>query len=162
PRTLAQIGLAEQALGRWVIAETHVARALEATADPWIAKHRTALDGALAIIRQHLGSLEVVADVSGAEILVDGRAVGTLPLRAPLRLVAGSATLEVRAAGYQPVVRPLLIPAGGLARESVELTPRALATAPPVAAPAPEKISTPMPLRKKLGFIGLGASVLLA
>src|SRR5262245_38202257 len=36
PRALAQMGVAEQALGRWVDAEVHVERALQASSDGWI------------------------------------------------------------------------------------------------------------------------------
>src|SRR4051812_16131890 len=36
PRAIAQIGLAEQALGRWVDAETHLEAALGSKTDAWI------------------------------------------------------------------------------------------------------------------------------
>src|SRR5260221_25029 len=44
PRAVAQIGLAEQALGRWADAEAHLLTALEAVSDPWIDKYRTPLE----------------------------------------------------------------------------------------------------------------------
>src|SRR5437868_5098645 len=44
PRALAQMGLAEQALSRWVDAESHLGRALEIAEDAWIAKYRTTLE----------------------------------------------------------------------------------------------------------------------
>src|SRR3982751_2270792 len=36
PRAAAQIGLAEQALGRWLDADGHLRAALAAPSDPWI------------------------------------------------------------------------------------------------------------------------------
>src|SRR5262245_3460612 len=40
PRAKAQMGFAEQALGRWVPAYEHLQASLQATADPWIGKNR--------------------------------------------------------------------------------------------------------------------------
>src|SRR5262245_713516 len=39
PRSAAQLGFAEQALGRWSDAEVHVAEALRAGDDPWVRKN---------------------------------------------------------------------------------------------------------------------------
>src|SRR5689334_843537 len=56
PRTRAQIGFAEQALGQWIEAEADLTTALESREDSWIASHVDALQTALTAIRQHLGS----------------------------------------------------------------------------------------------------------
>src|SRR5581483_9001377 len=79
PRVTAQVGLAEDALGRWVDAESHLTAAVGATDDFWIARHHSALVGALATVRQHLGTLEIRGP-AGAMVSVGGRPVGTLPL----------------------------------------------------------------------------------
>jgi tetratricopeptide (TPR) repeat protein len=50
---LAQMGLAEQALGHWADAESHVRAALAAQGDAWIDRHREALQAAYAVIREH-------------------------------------------------------------------------------------------------------------
>src|SRR5688572_26126191 len=55
PRAMAQIGLAEQALGRWIDADLHLGEALSAGDDPWIVKNRGALEGARALVEKHLG-----------------------------------------------------------------------------------------------------------
>src|SRR5437868_3732788 len=47
PRVTAQIALAEQALGMWVEAESHMREALASAQDPWVAKNRAVLEGAL-------------------------------------------------------------------------------------------------------------------
>ena len=121
PRALAQRALAEQALGDWAQAEAHLKEALAAVDDPWIARHRPALEGALAVIGEHLGYLQVNGGVAGAELRLDGQLVGTLPLGAPLRVVTGRPLLEVTLAGYYPVRREIAIKAGSLSTESIEL-----------------------------------------
>ena len=50
-RALAQMGLAEQALGQWRNAEIHLSAALQTANDPWIRRRRSALIRALAFVR---------------------------------------------------------------------------------------------------------------
>ena len=135
-RSLAQIALAEHALGRWVDAETHLTEALRHTDDRWVARNQKLLRQSLEKIQGHTGSLEISGAVAGADILVNNEKVGTFPMP-PVLLPAGSVALEIRARGYLPLVRTLLIPARGLAREQVVL----------VAAPAPASnpIDVPRP-----------------
>ncbi len=48
-----------------------------------------------------LGAVSVLADISGAQVVLDGRAVGRTPLARPIdRLPLGTHRLEVRAPGY--------------------------------------------------------------
>jgi len=124
PRALAQMALAEQALGRWVVAEANLGRALRSVQDPWIMKNRAALDGALVTIARHLGDLEVAGGTAGAEVLLDGEGVGTLPLQGPLRAEVGTRTLEIKRDGYYPVSRMVTIASDEPARVSVEMKPR--------------------------------------
>lgn len=150
PRTLAQIALAEQALGRWVQAELHLTEALRAATNKWIAANTKTLSRALEDIRSRLGSLDIRQGPPGAEVRLDGLLVGTLPLRAPLRAVAGTVALEVTAPGFFPVQRTVVVPANGMARENLELVrvadrpsvPDAVATTNGI----PVEPSSPMPL----------------
>jgi hypothetical protein len=130
PRSLAQIALAEQALGRWLEAESHLTEALTHTQESWISHNRKHLDQALNDIQGHLGSLELSGDAKEGTVKVDGVQVATLPLTAPLRAPAGSIALEVQAAGYLPIVRTVVVPARGLAREQLAF----------VAVPAPKPL----------------------
>lgn len=120
PRARAQVALAEQALGMWVAAETDLVAALASEADPWIAKNRAALDGALGVIRRHIGSLEV-RGADGAEIFVDGAPVGVASAGASFRVEAGRRTLEARSKGHHATTRSVEVPAGGVARETISL-----------------------------------------
>src|SRR5947207_3328551 len=89
PRSAAQLGFAEQALGMWVEAESHLAEARAADEDPWIKEHRNLLDESIGFVRAHLGLVEVETNVPAAEVLVDGRPAGRTPLGSPLRVAIG-------------------------------------------------------------------------
>jgi hypothetical protein len=121
PRSTAQIALAEQALGMWVLAEAHLSAALEAKNDTWVEKHRGVLEGALATIQKHVGALEVRVNVAQAEVFVDGALVGTLPRSTPIRVETGPRQVEVRAVGYYPVSRAVSVSVEGMARETFSL-----------------------------------------
>jgi hypothetical protein len=112
PRSAGQLGLAEQALGRWEDAERHVSEALHATDDAWVSKNQATLAGALGIIQEHLGRIEVTGDPEGAEVSVNGRPAGKLPLADAVPVSAGEVDVDLRAPGYTPAQRTLTIVAG--------------------------------------------------
>jgi hypothetical protein len=120
PRALGQAGLAAHSLGLWVDTERYLLSALEGSDDPWIAQNRATLDAMLAEAVSRLGTFELVGGAAGAEVRLSGQLLGTLPL-APVRLVAGSFILEVRAPGFYPVSRPVTIPPQRMVRESLEM-----------------------------------------
>src|SRR4029077_15141616 len=76
-RALAQVALAEQALGHWTDAEGHLTEAMRRDQEPWIARNMRLLRQALADIQPHLGSLELSGGAGGAEVLINGAHVGT-------------------------------------------------------------------------------------
>ncbi len=112
PRAAGQLGLAEQALGRWEDAERHVGEALHATGDAWVVKNRAILDEALGAIQGHLARVEVIGDPEGADVSVNGRVVGKLPLQSAVRVSAGEVEVELHASGYVPMQRTLTIVGG--------------------------------------------------
>lgn len=124
-RALAQIALAEQAIGRWVESELHLKGALGLRDEAWIAKNRPLLESALKDISSHLGALELAANVSGAVIKVNGVVRGRSPLREPLRVPSGTVTVELEAEGYFPLARSVVVMSGGRARESLSMVPAA-------------------------------------
>jgi hypothetical protein len=120
PRAKAQIGLAEQAIGRWADAERDLGEAMAVGSDPWIAKQHSVLGEALNVIRRHVGSLTVKGEPAGAVVEMDGEAVGVLPL--PDRHVtAGEVVVTVRASGYVSVTRKVSVTPGELAAEVFHL-----------------------------------------
>lgn len=120
PRVLAQIALAEQALGLWVGAEAHLKEALAASSDPWIQKNLAALTSARDVIAGHVGRLDLWGEPAGAEVLLDGEAAGVLPL-GPVSVAVGTVTVTVRARGFAELSRSLEIPKGTLVRERIKL-----------------------------------------
>jgi tetratricopeptide (TPR) repeat protein len=134
-RTLAQIGLAEQALGRYVAAEHDLRTALAKDDDPWIQANGDALSHALAFVVNHLANVEVVTTVPGAELWVNGVRAGMLPLP-PIRTQGGDLVLELRAPGYEPLRRHIEVTAGERFREEMLPVPSPQLPAPP-APPAP-------------------------
>lgn len=140
PRALAQMGLAEQALGRWGAASRHLRGAMAAGNDPWIRKNRSTIEQALKTVGERVGELQVVGSPAGSEVRVDGELVGKLPLDQAVVVTAGSVAIEVRSPGYLPAVRSAHVGVGGLARESFRLQPiaptDAETTSPPGGAPS--------------------------
>ena len=126
PRATAQIALSEQALGLWVEANLHLTQALDKSEDPWIAKNRAALDGALSTIRAHLCRLELWGTPAGADVSVDGKRVGALPSVTTWAAV-GEVQVDVKAAGYSPWQRLMKTPERGSVREHVTLREAAAA-----------------------------------
>jgi hypothetical protein len=121
PRTLAQIGLAEQALGIWVDAEAHLGEALNAVGDSWIATNRAALQQALQSVAAHLGTLEVECDTTGVALEINGVPAGSLPLQRPVRVAAGTVVLSAHAPGFFPLQRIATVAPGQLAHEQIEM-----------------------------------------
>lgn len=112
-----------QALGNWLLADEYLSKALARQNHPYINRHRQVLEDAQRVIDSNIGRLEVEGEPAGAEVSLSGRALGALPLLAPVRSTVGSYVLEVRSPGYYPLRRPIAILGGGLVRESVRLQP---------------------------------------
>lgn len=121
PLTTGQLGLAEQAVGEWIPAELHVRTALDAHDDAWVSRNRAALEQAYSVIAQHVGAVDIRGGPVGARVRIDGEFIGTLPLEGPIHVRAGNVLVEVSADGFYSVSRRVLVSAGVLARESVDL-----------------------------------------
>jgi hypothetical protein len=124
PRALARQAAAEGAMGEWIAAEEHLSTALGQTTDPWITQNRAGLESDLAGIRTHVGLLDVVSSTPHAELWIAGVRSASLPLANPLHVRAGTISVEVRAEGYLPEIRPVTVLGGlrAVARETVNLT----------------------------------------
>jgi hypothetical protein len=123
-RILAQIAFAEQALGRWVEGYGHLQDALAAHGHPWIEEHRALLVRELALLASHVARLEIVANVAGAELLVQGERAGWLPLGVPVVVLPGRVMVEARAQGYVSAVQSVDVDAAALSRVELKLLPR--------------------------------------
>jgi hypothetical protein len=153
PRVHAQMGFALQALGRWREAEPIELQVLSYASDPWVREHEDLLRESLATVQHHLGWLLVECNVSGAQFYVNGMFAGQLPMFDPLRVVSGAVVFQVRATGYEPVLRTIDVPAGTRARESVVLV--ASAPGPSTAVAATVVSSDPVAVRRAVGWAAI-------
>jgi hypothetical protein len=134
PRAQAQMGMAEQALGRWVDAERDLKGALAVEQDAWLARNSATLKRSLSTVTEHLGSVQIVGSPAGARVVIDERDVGHLPIDGPVRVPAGEVLVTVSASGYVDISRKITVGVGSLAREVIAL--HAVAASPTVRAPA--------------------------
>lgn len=112
PRTAAQLGLVQMALGYWLDADRYLDEALGAPEHPWIAGNLATLRETSAIVKGMIGEISVTCEPSGAEIFVNGRGVGRLPLSGPIRLGKGKADVAIVLSGFVSQSRSVNI-AGG-------------------------------------------------
>ena len=140
-RTLAQMGLAEFSLKRFVEAEVHLTAAI-ATDSPWVTKNRAPLEEALGGVRTHIAVVSV-SGPAGADVTVNGKPVGRLPLSEPLHVAEGAVRFEATAPEHQPSTLDVTV-AGGR-QFKVSLDPAPLVPPPPVA-PVPSSGRSPRPL----------------
>lgn len=119
PRTTGQLGLAELAAGYPVEAAEHLSAALETPNDPSIVKFRQMLVDALTMARAQIGELAIQGAPAGAEVVVNGRAVGILPLSSAVKLPARNAEVVVRAPGHSE--RRELVPIAGGQRHELSV-----------------------------------------
>jgi tetratricopeptide (TPR) repeat protein len=142
PRAEAQMGLAEESIGDLASAEEHLDQALQHPKDAFIRENKRKLKAARDRIKPQLATLTVKGAPEGAEILVNGKSMGLLPLAAPLRVLAGSITLTAKKQGYSEFEQIFDLPRRGqrTIRVQMDQAPPALAAVPlaaPVAATAP-------------------------
>ena len=130
-RTLAQMGIAEATLQRWVDAENHLSQALESSI-PWIEKNRATLEQTLQTVRTHTAEISIYG-TTGATVTVDDKVVGRIPLPTIPRVNDGDVTVRVESPGHKPFVQTL--PAKGGSRLIVTATLEPLAPDPPTLAP---------------------------
>src|SRR3982750_4525321 len=141
PRTAGQLGLVEMALGYFVDAEKYLGEAVASPDHPWVAKNLATLKAQLATAKSQIGELYIIGEPAGAEVVVNGKSVGRLPLSAPVRLDKGRVDLQVRATGYLPASDTVTMVGGKREDRSYRLQREAVAVAPPP--PPPPTASTP-------------------
>lgn len=132
----AQLGFAQQALGRWVEAEQTL-NAVRAIDDPWVQRHRATIDEALRTIGEHLGTLSLTVEPADAIARVDGAILNT---GTAIRIPVGAVRVRVEREGYFEVERLVTITAGQSAGETVTLRARPA----PIASP-PRREPPPRP-----------------
>lgn len=112
PRVTAQLGLCLQALGRWAEADVRLSEALLASGDPWIRGNRETLKDSLETVKKHVGRVEVLGTPEGADVFLNGRLIGKLPLSDAISVNEGNLDVEARAEGYTSDSKTLNIVGG--------------------------------------------------
>jgi tetratricopeptide (TPR) repeat protein len=139
PRAQAQMGLTEESLGDLGAAERDLAQAVSMRKDPWIKENRRRLQAAIQRIKRQVATLDIQGSPEGAEVIVNGRSQGTLPLVGPVRIAGGSITVQAKKEGYNDFEHVLDLPARGkrVVRIEMDRAPAPVAAPIPVAAPQP-------------------------
>ncbi len=111
-------------------------------------------------LRERVARLEVATNVEGAELWIDERLVGTLPLSKPLWIDAGVSRVRVTKPGYEPHSYELRVAGGERPRLALPLTRTQPLAPPPAATPAS---SEPVGVRDDTPFwLGVTATGALA
>ena len=144
-RALAQRGLAESSLRRWVDAERHMSEALDRHDSPWIEarENRSVLEKALTMVRMHVGGLRLQG-TEGAEVKVNDQAVGRLPINKAIRVAEGTARVTAVAPGRKSVEREIAVRGGDEVVVRLDLPAETVAAPAPIAAPAPAPVVEPI------------------
>jgi tetratricopeptide (TPR) repeat protein len=139
PRGTAQMGLTAETLGDLGAAEQHITQALKTPKDPYIREHKRRLQAALTRLKRQIATVDVKGTPAGAEVFVNERSQGTLPLAVPVRTAGGTVTVRAKKEGYRDFEQVLEIPARGRRAVvvSMEEAPAPLVAAAPLPAPAP-------------------------
>lgn len=85
------------------------------------AGRRAEVDSQLTDLAGLVASLTVVVEPEGADLVVDGVSVGTLPIRESVLVNAGVHNVAVRKAGYAPAQRTITVAGGDRQRLNISL-----------------------------------------
>ena len=147
PRTGAQLGLCEQALGRFADAETHLTAALS-TNDAWVDANRAGLEASRSVARKKLGKIQITGAPPGTTVAIGNAAPAKLPADSTIWVAPGATNLALEAPGFRSATRATQVVEGGTATVAAGLAPVAAAATPATAvatAPATTTTSTTTP-----------------
>jgi hypothetical protein len=119
PRSAAQLGLVEHALGRYADAEVHLGEAL-ATSDPWVGENRARLESSRNFVRSKLGRVEILGAPGDATVSVGTDPAIKVPPDRVLYLAPGERTLRVEGPGLASVTKTVAVNVGKTATITVE------------------------------------------
>jgi hypothetical protein len=112
PRTAAQVGLSEMALGYQLDAERHLLESLAVPKDLWIRRNKERLERALQTVRASIGEIAVDGSPTAADVFVNATLVGKIPLPGPVRVGEGRSVVKVVAAGFVAETVSVTVAAG--------------------------------------------------
>ncbi len=139
PKILFNFGLAYQALGRDVEALDAFERFLAEISerDQELAAERKEAMEQVERLKSRVATVEIVADLAGAEVVIDGRSRGHTPLLRPLRVAPGPHQVVIQKPGLaSPYIDRIEVVPGQLLLLRPRLMLLAPSTAPEGARPA--------------------------
>jgi hypothetical protein len=122
-RVLLHLATAAQAAGHWVDADTYIRRVFDYRDDPYYRRYESDISTVEQLIASRVGRFQAVGSPAGAEVRLNGRVVGHLPMAEAHRLEAGNYQLEVVSQGHYALRRNQRVPGGVLTREVIDLGP---------------------------------------
>lgn len=120
-RVLYNIGQVRIQLGDYARARLSLERYLREGGDQLPPARLDAVKGDLDMLEGRTATLKIQSSLVGAEVLVDGEAVGVTPLAEPVLMNAGDHSIEVRKAGYRARVLRRTLAGKDAGEMSVEL-----------------------------------------
>jgi len=124
-RVLLHVATAAQAASKWLMADEYLKKAVSHGDDPYYQKYKAEIEEVRLATAARVGHFRAIGEPDGAEVVLNGQVVGTLPMETPKTLEAGTYIMEVSKPGFFRLRRPISIGGGVLTRESVELNERA-------------------------------------
>ncbi len=121
PRLLFDTAIAEKSLHAYARMQKHLEQYLREGATTVTQDDKTAVDAALAAIRNLVGSLALDVTPPAATVTVDGQPAGTAPLSDPIVLDLGSHTIVVQKTDFETATRTVNVPGGTSSSLSVAL-----------------------------------------
>lgn len=123
PRVLYNVAVCEKNLNRYARAATTFRREIEEGRGKLSDAEIADIEAAIAALERFVAKLEVSGNEAGAEVLVDGERVGTLPLPGPVAVDIGTRVVLVRKAGFVDQRREVMVHSGEATRASFDLEP---------------------------------------
>jgi len=160
------LGHCEIELGRYRDAAAHLAFSVRMGAGSASDEEMDRLRKALDVARAHVGAIDIQADPSGAEVLVDGKPVGVAPLADPVFVDPGKHVLQARMGNQASLDVTVEMAAGSTREISLRADGKGGEPAP---RPKPETPATPQETTGRsmvpaivggaVTLIGLGAGI---
>jgi hypothetical protein len=151
PSVMCELGGLEIEMGRARDAAEHLSTCLRLLKPEYKQILRAKIESGLKKARAQVGTLKVEANVPDAEVVVNGKTLGTLPREEPIFVDPGTYGVEVQAAGYQSDVRVAVLTAGSSLFIRMRLEPMRTEVARPLHEPAPlepkTEANSPIPPR---------------
>jgi hypothetical protein len=121
PRLLFNMAVCQRNLHDYARMQQLLTRYEREAADSMSPKDKADVDGALAAIRNLVGSVRLAVSEAGASVAIDGEAAGTTPIADPIALNLGKHAFAIRKDGFEPAQQEVDIVGGSETPLSVTL-----------------------------------------